>query len=977
VIVEFMSHKIDSADLGASMFRLLSSSSPLLSTVVQFVHTKEFKLSAVASAIQDCSLSELLPAFAFLRNWLANRPDNEDLVALQDPLRLFGLMGNRLPPVVLLALVFDLNWEMTEPHWLVSELSAPVIKRLVRLRSYLRPPSMFMDFVPLETSLPTPVPDFAPFPNSMIELETDMCHERDCRIAFEKMLLNHMPVESFRALFHYGKARSALTRAIIHLLLELNQTRSAKHEELAFGFSALFLYVHVFSGVNEIDGEELCLVLQSLPFLSPFCMLAIANHLPPNLFMFNLLRPRAIARGHNMEGAPDRYVLIDLAPEKRLSKFLDRVPEIAENYFGSIQPSGAIETSSHDDDDKFLCFVHLSGMSLYNRMKSVLIFARERPVTCFHVCTMGISLLRCISHSLQRTLVDCLSQNVYTTTFCSFIQSVLGILSPTFATHLGQKFMCIFQVPDTMPTVDLTLRAMFHQAMHLLLASPVNNIVIQFCMNACRGPRTVSPARLLLCKLFQCDRPKLSPQILSLVEETEDGLLILDFLDAMTAPFGVQSIAELEQIHSHRQLLMSRLNLTLDDSHPDVFLFETVSLDKRRPSPLTSLVLTGIEQVSKTRPGRDIHDLLRKMKDLSWMVLRALSLSHYVKSRPVADLLVSELCRMLRERLLTDAGPASRFDMRPCDLALPVAEGLLGRLLVVGFRDLALKLVTDMAPVLADDPAPLHWIVMFTSRYLSVVPPDIRRILFQLVESLPGADTMVVIGEDRIYRLVDILVARERPLIRDPEIINREYPSPIAHAHAFAHCCLSLSSMDDAEVARIMAEPLFTPSRMWKDREAASLCLARLAASMCHEIAFQWFQTILRQAPGKLALSAARLFMARARLPVVRKICLTCTNITSRDSIKLDYFLRIVTPSCHRLAGSDSPSVALLCGLCESVGPFTPRWIQETVIDIVTFLYIKLKLRPARSELISAAANFHEDLRLSMQSSLEMPCFDT
>jgi hypothetical protein len=959
------------------MFRLLSSPNPLLSAVVQFVNTKEMKFSELESRIKESSMSELVPAFAFLANWLAvrmNGDNRQEFTTLQSPFHLLGLITNRVPPIILLTGVFDLNWGMTDPHWLLSDFYAPINERLVRLRSYVKPLSMFMDFVPLDTTLQLTPPDLAPFSDSMIESEIDTTYEVVCRKVFEKLLLNHAPVDHFRQFFHYRNARSALTDAIIHLLSELNEVRSASHEELAFGFSTIFLYVHAFSALNEIDGQELCEFLQARPFLSPFCMLAIVNHIPSNLFLFNLLTPREMTRDleHSEDVRPEQYVLVDLASRKRLTGFLDKIPTIMGNYFLSTLPPLAFEVVASDNDDEFLSFVHLSGLTLYNRMKTVLVIARERSVTCFHVCTMGIALLRCITHSLQRTLVDCLSQNVFTTTFCCLIRSVLALLCPTFSLQLAQKFLCFPQTADAMQTVDLTLRAMLHQTIPLLLASPTNDLVMQFCISGCRGPRTVSCARLLICKLFQGDRPKLSAQTLTAIEETEDGLLLLDFLDAMTAPLNVQSIQESERLHEQRQRLMKRLDITVDATCPEVFLLESFVIDKRRPSPLTSLVLSGIEQLSRTRPGKDVHDLLRKVKDLGWIVLRSLTLSQHVKNRQVSDLLVGELCHMLREKVVAEPGPASRFEMRPCDFALPVAQGFVGRLLLLGFSDLATKLVVEMLPVLAEDSAPLHWIVMFTSRYRSVTPPDILHSLLQLVSSLQEADSLFVTGEDRIYRLVNGLVERERPLLRDPEIVNREYPGPFAHAQAFAHCSLSLAPLDDGQVARIMVDPIFNLSRVWKDKEAGCLCLARLAASMCHEIAFQWFQGIMARPPGRLALSAARLFITRARLAVLRRICVTCADSIAGDPTKLDYFMRIVAPSYHRLRGGDGTAASLLCALLQSVNSRTPRGLQETVLDLVSFIYIKLKLSSARTSLINAASNFLPDLKALIPLALEL-----
>jgi hypothetical protein len=307
---------------------------------------------------------------------------------------------------------------ITEPHWLPSDFYAPINERLARLRSYVDPLFMFMDFVPLETTLQTMTSDFAPFSDSMLEFEVDSTYEIECRKVFEYLILNQSPVENFRLFFHYLNAKSALTDAIIHLLSKLHDVRTASHEALAFGSSSLFLDVHAFSAANEIDGQELCESLQFRPFLCPFCMLLIVNHIPSNLFLFNLLTPHEMTWpvAHDAQIKSEQYVLVDLAAKKDLRTFLEKIPTIMKNCFLSALPPVPFEASASDNDDDFLSFVHLSGLTLYNRMKTVLIIVRERSVTCFHVCTMGIALLRCIAHSL-------------------------GLLSPTFTVQLEQKFL--------------------------------------------------------------------------------------------------------------------------------------------------------------------------------------------------------------------------------------------------------------------------------------------------------------------------------------------------------------------------------------------------------------------------------------------------------------------------------------------------------------------------------------------------------
>jgi hypothetical protein len=148
----------------------------------------------------------------------------------------------------------------------------------------------------------------------------------------------------------------------------------------------------------------------------------------------------------------------------------------------------------------------------------------------------------------------------------------------------------------------------------------------------------------------------------------------------------------------------------------------------------------------------------------------ALTLSHQIQGRQVSDLLVGELCQ--------------------CSVRLraPVAEGFVGRLLVLVFADLATRLVSRCCPS--------SLTVVFTFRFAL----RHRRRSFT---SPRDADTLFV-----MYRRVNGLVECEQQLLRECDVIHQEYLSPFNHAHAFAHCPLSLSP-----AVSMINEPLFNMPR--------------------------------------------------------------------------------------------------------------------------------------------------------------------
>jgi hypothetical protein len=669
--------------------------------------------------------------------------------------------------------------------------------------------------------------------------------------------------------------------------------------------------------------------------------------------------------------APEQYVMVDISQKKTLSPFVQKLPTIVANYFLSNMPTIEFDTSSKADDNEFFEYVHLSGSTLYTRMKSVLNIARERLLGSYHVSAMGIALLRCITYSLQRTIGDCVAQNMFTPSFRAFVRSVLGVLSPTFSVQLATKFLTIQPSADAPQLADLTIRGAMILIISLILNSPTNDQVLPFCVAAVKSPFTISSARLLVAKVLQLGHPKLSQRILDLLEDTEDAFLLLEFLDAMTSTPTLQSIMESEKVIEFRNILMKRLNITLSPIFPDVFFIEAISVDKQKFSPLSIEILTAIEQIPKVRFVKEIQELLRKRKDATPLILRTLSMSYYITTRPVAEIVVTELCHMLRDRASTETASASRFELRACDFALPIAQSLVGRLLTINFIDLATKLLVEMLPVLADDAIPLHWVVLFTSRFRSLLPTDILFSLSQLVASLTDASELFVTGDDQIGRIVKILVKRYRLVLRDPDMINREYPSPYLHAQAFAHCALALSQLSDREIASVLVTPLFTISPS-PNKDMAALCLAKLAASLSSNIAYQFFELIMNHEARDLAMCAGRLFLSRARIDVMKRICQKCSNMINGNPTKLDYFMRMIAPSYQRLRGEEPVAGLMLAALLQNVNEKTPKGLQEGVIDLVSFIYMRLKLVRARRDLINAATKFSPELRAIIPGSLPL-----
>lgn len=457
---------------------------------------------------------------------------------------------------------------------------------------------------------------------------------------------------------------------------------------------------------------------------------------------------------------------------------------------------------------------------------------------------------------------------------------------------------------------------------------------------------------------------------------------------------------------SIRSELMSKIKIKPLLQSRNVFIIESIDCGPSQP------ILFAIDNMSITNALKDASALCKQNQDSLPSILSILTLTNFLQNHDFSHFLVNKLRSMLASDTYSEDGEL-RFEIRPCDYALPISQSLLGRLLLASHTDLAYQLLQTMAKPLINDTAPLHWILRFSLRFRSILTRNIIELFDQIVSQLPYADVLyksersidnesnnaddndiyndgygdgdgysesgisnerkeIIKKSNHIFAIAQLLVERDMMLIQDPDVITREYQSPYRHAEAFSHCSLSFSSYSDSQLAEMLALPIFDLSRAWHKRDIACLCLAELATTMNSEVSYRYFSLLMENKNCEMALLAGRLFMMNARIDVFKMICQECQLMIHKDDVKLDYFMRMVMPSFSRLEGDESVATTLLCGFLESVTENSPRVLQESVIDAVGLVYLKMKLYKARTTLINAARRFSPELKGIIASSLEI-----
>ncbi|OHS99637.1 hypothetical protein TRFO_08249 [Tritrichomonas foetus] len=1004
------------------MYRILSTPNVLLSMISHFFNDDISNIEKIQSAIEESSAPELVPPFAFLGRWIASnmtrRCDPSYEKKFQQAMKLLGLISVKVPPVILLTGIFDLNWGMYQPHFLLYDFYSPINKRIIRLRSYVKPFSIYdhLSMFPsnfLISINPSSISsqfqqtnnignntnlsnsngnntnsninnDSHGLPNMILELESDPAYHKSILLYFKRLLLNHAPLDAFKPLIEHRNSRAILTKAIIEILQDLNSTRNATHEHLVFAFSTIFLYIHAFTLSNEIEGQTLCEFLQSRPFLSPFCVLAFINHIPVNLYLFNLLTPKELSQNldHSSELKPSQYVMMDLSKNKSLSPFVEKMPTILSNYFlSSNLSSGDTDSINKTDDNDFLSFIHLSSATLYNKMKAVLSVARERPLGPLHVSAMGILLLRCITFSLQRTLGDCAETKMFTENFCSFVKTVFAILSVGFSEQLGLKF---FDATQNQPRLsDLTLRGAIAHLLPVLLHHQVNDQLIPFCINVAKDNESMRSAHLMITKLLQCGHCTISHKIIEHLAETTDQLILLEYIDTIPTIQNVKTCEEYDKLMELRYSFIEKLGITQKVLSKGTFIIESIQPANSFSHSSTNHAIIGsgqwimnsimqhIAKMSEHNALKETNKLIRAHPEDASAIIRILSMMDLIQGYEFASSLVGKLKEMLSEDQYSEDGQ-SKFEVRPVDYALPIALALIGRLLIVTFFDLAQDLLIAISSALINDSAPLHMITNFTIRFRSSLQPRMVQILDDIVSKLPCADELYIKGNDLIFRIADMLSQKDMVLIQNPEIINREYKSPFIHALMFSQCALSLSPMTDDEIAHALCSPIYDMNRPWKNRETSCLVLSKLATTMNNEVSYRYFQIIMEKKINNMTLVAGRLFLMNCRIDVFKQICQSCQLLIRNDQIKLDCFIQMVMPSFTRIKGDESIATTLLCGFLESINENSPRQLQEIVVDVVGLVYTKLRLEKTRKAILNSANKFTPELKAIIITSLKL-----
>ena len=961
------------------MLRSIGARNILLSMTTNFLDNEVNSIESILNQIEETPPSQLATTFSFLCHWILDKSDKKDDPAiaskLQNAYKILGVISSKIPPFFLLNIDFDINTGINQAPWALSSFIKPLNDRLAQLRSYAQPISFYY-YIDLRR-----IQYFDMFfPSHNSELDLDPSFQIAYTMYFKRLILNHAPIDRFRILLGQRNSRIILTRAFTDVLDELNNCKTGTYEQIGFSFSYIFIYINSFIMTNEIDIQMLCKFIQTRPYLSPFLLLAIVNHIPQNVYLFNLLTPKELTQNleqvTNLDSSHFNIQDFTDAARSKIGPFVKQIPLIVSNYFlcNTNQQNSDNDINVQSNDTNFLSFIHLSSNPMYIKMKDSLRIARTRMIGAFPVSCMGILLLRWIILSLQRTIIECNENDMFSPNFCYFIKTVISLLSPAFSSSVCAKFLDPNEKKEEI--TSFIIRGAYFHALHIVAQNDTVDNFRMFLFKALTIKKAESSARLIFGKTLQSDAPKMTEKSMELVENCNDILTVLEFIEALSMSYESVTCEENKRLETYASKLMTKYQIEKSTStkvRTNLLFIESIrDSGQNKLNPISQKLIKIISQIPPQSPLRAITSLIENQEEHIYVVMRMLSFTKYMRSPDVAKYFVNHLCGILDT--YDPKAESMHFEIRPYEFAYLLSQTILGRLLVFGFKDLALRLFLKMENMVIHDTLALHWIVRFLTNFKSEVPPDLLREFKNVVQQLEGAKELFIEAPDDVLveRLTSLLVAKIHLLLQEPDIVNYEYSSPYEHAHKFALCNLFFLPHSNKEIARMLTRPIYDLSRIWLQREKAVLCSANLAANLSNEVSQNYFQIIMENEPNKLSIIAGRHFLIYSSIEVFAYICQTCNELIGSNPKKLDAFMRMIVPSFSRLKGNDSIASRLLCKILETVNEETPRAMQETVIDVVAFLYGKLNLKAARPTFIHSAAHFSVDLRSIIASSLDL-----
>jgi hypothetical protein len=216
-----------------------------------------------------------------------------------------------------------------------------------------------------------------------------------------------------------------------------------------------------------------------------------------------------------------------------------------------------------------------------------------------------------------------------------------------------------------------------------------------------------------------------------------------------------------------------------------------------------------------------------------------------------------------------------------------------------------------------------------------------------------------------VSEVISFLIGAEESPFRDPDILLSPYSSCHEHIIDLAIVSLVLSRASVDEIIKEFADALFSPMRVWANREDVGRFASELAAALPYHFGYKYFIMLLDHPCFPTTLETARMFLLFTRINLFHMICRTAREIINFMPHRLSLFVEAMMANFIRLQGSSAIAADTMIVWIQNLEGAVPRSLQQTVVDALGLMFLHLRLHDEANRILaaSAASDIPEDVR--------------
>ncbi|OHT15776.1 hypothetical protein TRFO_13763 [Tritrichomonas foetus] len=952
-----------------------STSNSLLAKIVRFLNLKETRLQDIQNLVNESTTAQLVPSFAFLGVWLVSNANSESMALknVQVAYHIIHLIATKVPPVILVCGLSDLNWTEHQFRVTHSMVFLSFFDRIQTIRSYMKPIALETDLsrfshchIQIDSSFANK------YPGLLTEVGGDPQFQIGCIQHFQRLIMNNVPIGDFKPLLQHKNSTIMLSYAIIGLLTKFNKSRTLTHHQLLFYFTIIFRYITSFALSDNINGLMITQHILNLPSVSPFLLIAMVSNIPKALYIYNLLIPKKLTKGdltdeEAKKAIIEQFSIIDMSLDNSLNKLIEFVPQFLYAFFLEY-PVLVYEMPHSPDFIDHIITLHLSSKPLPETMKNI--FSRlDQEMSPTEIICMGLQLTKFILSNVQRGFIRFSREKQ--ATFWKFFAALSATALPTISDQFSTRFCEAALKDPTNNMAEFLINGILNYGLHIIMNLPYENHFISFLFSCLKQNEELQMvSRLILLKLIQSDVLHISTQIVDIIKSCEDLVLILEYIDALQNLKEITQFNDLKAIDSLIADLINKIPYNI--SRTPVLLINSVVPIQPHFNNISTMIYQKVSaylQSSKIDLSRHLSTIPPNYLHL---LIKVLSTTFFVQKYETAKVLTERSIFMLNDQsnILNNL---SNFQVSSSMLILPIAQHLLRQLLVFKHNDLAIALLDAITKPLLKDLIPSRWICRFLVKNYEILTPEIKQAFDKIVRLLPDANELYLspYQNHTIQEIIHNIQIHRKINLHDPNVIYKEQISPFRHALTFSTISILLRNEPVHQIVFDFVEPLYEPFQL-KCNQNVLYSISRLLEYMPATIAIGVFNTIIQKEVYVLPLNILRVFMALTTIDVFKKICESGCDLIKQNDNRLTAFLYAIMPNFSRLKNDEDVATKFLCGLLENVNAKTPRSLQENVIDAVGMVYVMLRLNKKRAALINSAKHFTPELKAIIASSLDI-----